>query len=185
MPSPLTLPIVAGLSIIGGLGGIWLGHSAVDQVNPFFFSEPEPRFHADQVPYRSPDWAQVRATEEALSAGSEIVSCIGCRNWPQEYRPIRDAAFASFDSAEYEWSPAVSRGAARSSDIAYGPAPEPAPESPATTAEPDAEWRRLQAYSSYPVDARERRSAADELNDEAIAAAEDEAMDAGDDSGTE
>ena len=169
MPSPFTLPIVAGLSIIGGLGGIWLGHSAIDQVNPFFFSEPEPRFHADAVPYRSPDWAQVRVLEEARNAGSEIVSCIGCRNWPQEYRPIRDAAFSSFDGGADGWSASAPSLETRE--------PEPAA---VVAAEPDPERQRVQAYSSYPVDARERRTAADELNDDAMAAAEDEAIEAGD-----
>ena len=175
MPSPLTLPIVAGLTIVGGLSGIWLGHSAIDQVNPFFFSEPETRFHADSVPYRSPDWAKVRALEEARNDGSEIVSCIGCRYWPQEYRPVRDAAFASFDGGVYDWPARAPASRA--------PAPEPAV--PAAAAEPDPDWQRGQAYSSYPVDSRERRTEADKLNDETMAAAEDEAIDSEDDLGTE
>lgn len=175
MPSPLTLPIVAGLSIIGGLGGIWLGHSAIDQVNPSFFSQSETRFHADSVPYRSPDWAQVRALEEARNAGSEIVSCIGCRNWPQEYQPIRDAAFASLDGGQQGWSARPARA-----EIAVQ---EPAVA--AAAVEPDPDRQRIQAYSSYQVDARERRSEADKLNDQTMAAAEDEALEAGDDSGTE
>lgn len=175
MPSPMTLPIVAGLSIIGGLGGIWLGHSAVDQVNPFFFNQPETRFHADSTPYRSPDWAQVRALEEAQNAGSEIVSCIGCRNWPQEYRPIRDAAFQVIDGNQDGWS--------ASAAAIETPAPRPA--AATASAEPDPEWQRLQAYSSYPVDSRQRRTAADDLNDETLAAAEDEAIEAEDETGTE
>lgn len=179
MPSPMTLPIVAGLSLIGGLGGIWLGHSAVDQINPFFFNQPETRFHADSTPYRSPDWARVQALEESRNAGSEIVSCIGCRYWPQEYQPIRDSAFQVVDGGQDGWS----------ASAAAIETPEPqraaAAATATATAEPDPDWQRLQAYSSYPVDARERRTAADELNDEAIAAAEDEATEAGDEGGTE
>jgi hypothetical protein len=174
MPSPLTLPIVAGLSIIGGLGGVWLGHSAIDQVNPYFFGQPETRFHADSVPYRSPDWEQVRALEEARNAGSEIISCIGCRNWPQEYRPIRDAAFARFEGGADGWSAGTASLDTRE--------PEPAV---AVASEPDPEWQRVRAYSSYPVDYRERRTEADKLNDETMAAAQDEALDVEEGSGTE
>jgi hypothetical protein len=177
MPSPFTLPIVAGLSIVGGLSGIWLGHSAIGQVNPFFFSAPETRFHADQAPYRSPDWAQLRATEEAMNAGSEIVSCIGCNNWPEEYRPVRDAAFRTLDSGVVIWPPDAA---------AEEPAPGPAVAA-AAEREPDPDWRRVQAYSSYPIDSRDRRSAAADAadKDDEIVAAVDEAMDARDGGGTE
>jgi hypothetical protein len=174
MPSPLTLPIVAGLSILGGLGGIWLGHSAIDQVNPSFFSASETRFHADSIPYRSPDWAQVRATEEALSAGSEIVSCTGCLNWPEEYRPIRDAAFRGFEGGSVVW-PAET--------ATESPAPEPA----VAAVQPDPEWKRVQAYASYPIDSRDRRSASADAadTDDEIVAAVDEGMDAQDEGGTD
>ncbi len=180
MPSPLTLPIVAGLSIIGGLGGIWLGHSAIDQVNPFFFSEPQTRFHADSVPYRSPDWAQVNAAEQAQAIEGEITSCVGCLNWPQEYRPIRDAAFRSMDYGQEVWPASISTAVPAASS---NQAPEPAPRA----AEPDPDWQRVQAYSSYPVDARERRAAAADAadTDDEIVAAVDDAMDGGDDSGSE
>jgi hypothetical protein len=128
------------------------------------------------VPYRSPDWAQVNASEQAQNAVGEIVSCIGCLNWPQEYRPIRDAAFRSFDAGGSVVWPADE------------PRATPATEPVTATAErePDPDWQRVQAYSSYPVDSRDRRSTADAADDhDEIVAAVDEAMDAEEDTGTE
>ena len=57
MPVSTTLPIMAGLSILGAALGVTLGHSAIAEINPAYFNEAEDSFHADLVPYRSPDWA--------------------------------------------------------------------------------------------------------------------------------
>jgi hypothetical protein len=148
MPSPLTLPILAGLSILGGLFGIYLGNSAIAEINPAYFSEPETRFHADSVPYRSPDWAQVGAAEDAQLAEAPV-NCIGCLAWPQEYRPVADRAVEIWE----EDRPA---GAPASAAIA-DPQPVVAAENP--------EWERIQAYASYPVGADERLAAEVEADD--------------------
>src|SRR5688572_17930437 len=99
MPHPLTLPAVAGLALLGSGAGIWLGNSAISEINPVYYSEAEDRFHADLAPYRSPDWAQVQVTEyqdagliTGLGGG-----CIGCRAWPEEYAPRADPAFDGFE----------------------------------------------------------------------------------------
>jgi hypothetical protein len=142
MPHPLTLPVVAGLALLGTGAGLWLGNSAISQINPVYYSEAEDRFHADLVPYRSPDWAQVQVTEyqdagliEGLGSG-----CIGCRTWPEEYVPRSDPGM---DGVEDGWA----------ASTAYSPT-----EVQAALAEApdDPEWEQVGRYASYQVSADER-----------------------------
>jgi len=137
MGYPMTLPTMAALSIAGAALGVHLGHSAIAQINPAYFAEPEPRFHADLAPNRSPDWAQVQVAEyqdagliEGLGTG-----CVGCRAYPEEYRPVADPAI---DGREDGW-------AASAQYVAAAPV-----ESPAEPA-PDPEREAVMRYASYPV----------------------------------
>ncbi len=143
MPASTTLPVVAGLAILGAALGVNLGHSAVSEINPAYFSDPEDSFHSDLVPYRSPDWAQVhaaeyRAAQQPVLVGDLGSGCVGCRDYPVEYVPRHDPAVDSY--ADY----AASAPAAAPAQIyiVEAPAPDPARE-------------RLQAYASYPVSADE------------------------------
>jgi hypothetical protein len=103
----MTLPALAGLSIVGMALGVHLGRSAVAEINPAYFTEPEVPFHADMVPGGTPDWAQVQVTEyqktglvEGLGSG-----CIGCRDYPIDYVPETDPAIEeSVDGVEDGWS---------------------------------------------------------------------------------
>jgi hypothetical protein len=151
MAHPLTLPTLAGLVMIGGAAGAFLGKSAVAEINPAYFGQPEQTFHAQLAPYRSPDWAQVGTAEMAAEAEAPIVSCVGCRTWPQEYRPVPDRAFADrrADGREDGWSASASY-----------PAPEPEPAATAVTAAENPEWQRVQVYASAPVTADEKADAA-------------------------
>src|SRR3954447_25244193 len=96
MPNSLVLPLIAGLSIAGAAVGVQLGHSAISEIDPSLFSEPEERFHAGLAPYRSPDWAQVQQAEYAqpeVVAQPEVPpACIGCVTWPIELGPRPSAA---------------------------------------------------------------------------------------------
>jgi hypothetical protein len=144
MAATTTLPILAGLSILGAALGVNLGRSAVAEINPAYFSDPEDSFHSDLVPYRSPDWAQVQAAEyhaaqQPVLVGDLGSGCIGCRDYPVETVPQHDPAVDGYQD-----------GYAAS-------APQPAQvivvETPAA---PDPARERIQAYASYPVSSDEK-----------------------------
>ncbi|HLL31970.1 MAG TPA: hypothetical protein VK403_13335 [Allosphingosinicella sp.] len=137
-----TLPIVAGLSIIGAALGVGLGKSAISEINPAYFSDAEDSFHGDLVPYRSPDWAQVqqseyRAAQQPVVIGELGSGCIGCRDYPVEYVPRHDPAVDRY----------VEGGLLR--------APEPTQVIVQGVAAPDPDRERIQLYSSYPVSSDE------------------------------
>ena len=97
MAHPLTLP-TAGLLALAGIGvGIHLGHSAIAEINPMYFSEPPTRFHADLSANRPLDSAPptllAAAKDPALGSG-----CIGCRTFPEEYYPIHEASLDRYSS---------------------------------------------------------------------------------------
>ena len=97
MPHSLTLP-TAGLLTLAGIGaGIHLGHSAIAEINPMYFSEPPTRFHADLSSNRSMDLAPpasiAQAKDPALGVG-----CIGCRTFPEEYYPVHEASIDRYSS---------------------------------------------------------------------------------------
>ena len=149
MPHSLTLPILAGLSLMGAGGGIYLGRSAVAEINPAYFGQAEDSFHADLVPYRSPDWAQVQAAEfhQAPVVGGLGSGCIGCRDYPVEYVPRQDPAIEVYAG-----------GATATADQAQAllTAPEP------TEASRDAEHERVEIYASYPVRSEQASAPAEE-----------------------
>ncbi|MET1112850.1 MAG: hypothetical protein ABWX67_15125 [Allosphingosinicella sp.] len=143
MPVSTTLPVMAGLSILGAALGVTLGKSAVAEINPAYFNEAEDDFHADLVPYRSPDWAQVQQTEYRSAQQPVIVGelgsgCIGCRAYPVEYVPRHDPAVDYYADGE------LLR------------APEPTVVTAAQPTAPDPARERIQAYASYPVSADEK-----------------------------
>jgi hypothetical protein len=143
MPATTTLPVLAGLSILGAALGINLGRSAISEINPAYFSDPEESFHSDLVPYRTPDWAQVqageyRAAQQPVLVGDLGSGCIGCRDYPVEYVPRHDPAVDGYQDGYAASAPAPAQIV-----IVETPAPDPARE-------------RIQAYASYPVSSDER-----------------------------
>jgi hypothetical protein len=151
MPASTTLPVLAGLSIVGAAFGVSLGRSAISEINPAYFDEPEDGFHADLVPYRSPDWAQVQADEyqaaqQQMVAGDLGSGCVGCRDYPVTYVPQHDPAVDGYQD-----------GYAAS-------APQPAQivivETPA--AAPDPALERIRRYADYPVSRDEKPAQAAE-----------------------
>jgi len=150
MTATTTLPIMAGLAILGAAAGINLGRSAVSEINPAYFSDPEESFHADLTPYRSPDWAQVQSTEYRAAQQPVLVGdlgsgCIGCRDYPVEYVPRHDPAVDGY------------------SDGYAASAPQPAQIVIVETAAPDPARERIQAYSSYRVSSDEKPAEATEV----------------------
>ena len=149
MPASTTLPIIAGLSILGASLGVTLGRSAISEINPAYFSDPEDSFHSDLVPYRSPDWAQVQAAEYRAAQQPVLVGdlgrgCIGCRDYPVEYVPRHDPAVDGYADG-YEDGYAASAPAAVPAQIyiVEAPAPDPARD-------------RIAQYASYPVSSDEK-----------------------------
>lgn len=145
MPATTTLPIMAGLAILGAAAGINLGRSAVSEINPAYFSEPEESFHTDLSPYRSPDWAQVQAAEYQAAQQPVLVGdlgsgCIGCRDYPVEYVPRHDPAVDGYQDGY----------------AASAPAPAPAQIVVVETPAADPDRDRLQQYASYPVSSDEK-----------------------------
>ncbi|HEY0130036.1 MAG TPA: hypothetical protein VGB57_01435 [Allosphingosinicella sp.] len=143
MPVSTTLPVMAGLSILGAALGITLGKSAIAEINPAYFNAPEDDFHADLVPYRSGDWAQVhqaeyRAAQQPVLVGDLGGGCVGCRAYPVEYVPQHD--------------PAVDRYV----EGGLLSAPEPTNVPVEIAAAPDPDRERIQRYASYPVSSEER-----------------------------
>lgn len=144
MPVSTTLPVMAGLSILGAALGITLGNSAVADINPAYFNEAEDDFHADLVPYQSPNGAQVhqagyRAAQRPAIVGELGSGCVGCRTYPVEYVPQHDPAVDRY----------VEGGLLR--------APEPTLVTVAETAPaPDPDRERIQLYASYPVSSEEK-----------------------------
>ncbi|MEA3060377.1 MAG: hypothetical protein QOJ94_158 [Sphingomonadales bacterium] len=108
MPNSLVLPLIAGLSLAGAAVGVQLGHSAISEIDPSLFSEPEESFHAGLAPYQSPDWAQVQQAEYAqpeVVAQPEVPpACIGCVTWPIELGPRPSATVLR----EYRAAPEIS-----------------------------------------------------------------------------
>lgn len=93
MPHPLTIPALSALALAGSGLGIYLGRSAVSEINPAYYaSAAEGRFHADLGPSRYVA-AEARLTPAAALSAAELDQglgrgCIGCRSTPAEYYPV-------------------------------------------------------------------------------------------------
>jgi hypothetical protein len=164
MPVSTTLPVMAGLSILGAALGITLGKSAIAEINPAYFNEAEDEFHADLAPYRSQDWSQPQqvgylAAQQPVAVGELGTGCIGCSDYPVAYVPRHDPAVDSYSDGELLRAP-------EPTVVTYASAAAPA-------ADPDRE--RIQRYSSYPVSSDETPAAVAAPAAEAPAAAAEEA----------
>ena len=152
-----TLPVLAGLSLLGAAVGVHLGRSAIAEINPAYFSEPETRFHADLAPHRDADWAQVQAAEYQQAQASDGLGdgCVNCRAYPEEYYPRPEPAVDGYADG---WAASA---AAQPVEIVFvEQAPDPA-------------RQQIERYASYPVSAREAQGATDAPAEEAEAPAEE------------
>jgi hypothetical protein len=151
----LTLSAVGALSIAGAALGVGLGHSAIGEINPAYFREPETRFHAALAPNISQDWDQVQAREYDAAATS--TQCIGCVNgpvpdYPIDYVPGRDPYVDTTAVTRWTAGPRQAVPATReTTQVVYvqaAPAPDPARE-------------RIVRYASYPVTQEEAQAMAE------------------------
>jgi hypothetical protein len=148
MPHPLTLPALSVLALVGTGTGIVLGRSAIAEINPAYYSDPEPRFHADLGPHRPNMEAPVYRAgaltaaemDQALGTG-----CVNCRLAPGSYYPVYRQAesgaatdYALVDSAP----PPVAA-------VQVEPSPDPA-QATAETEHAEA-LVRVHRYASYEV----------------------------------
>jgi hypothetical protein len=81
-----TLMSFAALSLAGSVGGVYLGRAAVSEINPIYYSTPEPRFHADLVPYRASAAAGYRAGDLSQANLDQALgrTCVNCLTYPEE-----------------------------------------------------------------------------------------------------
>jgi hypothetical protein len=156
MAYPIALPAIAGLTVVGAACGIWLGKSAISEINPIYYSEPETRFHADLVPYRSPDWAKVQAAELQQAGLGEDYGrfCLGCIDYPEDPNP---APIREPDGTDDGWSASASY----EEPEVYAASAETVPVEQA-----DPEWKRVQLYASARVSVDEPEQAPAEQADE-------------------
>ena len=134
-PWTKSVPMLAGLALVGTAAGVSLGHSAISEINPLYYVEAPSRFHADGVPQR-PDWTAPQpalAAAETVTAGSLGDGCFGCGGDRVEYYSA-PAVVTYTDS----WRADAERAAA--------------PAAPAYVEEaPDPERERVVRYASYPI----------------------------------
>ena len=145
MAHPLIYPALAVTAVLGSSLGVYLGRSAIAEINPIYYSERQTRFHADLVPYRSfeaaPQVLTAKETEVALGSG-----CIGCRADTAAAYPIYEASAGKYQS-----------GYASSSEPVEVAAYDAEPS--ADLQQRQAELSRIERYASYPVSHEEAASA--------------------------
>jgi hypothetical protein len=134
-----TLPVLAGLSLLGAAVGVHLGRSAIAEINPAYFSSPETRFHADLAPHRSSDWAQVQAAEYEAAQQVDGLGdgCVNCRDYPEEYYPRHEPAADGYADG---WSASA---AAEPVEVVF------------VETAPDPAWQQVERYAGYAVSADE------------------------------
>jgi len=147
---------LAIVSLAGVGGGAYLGRSAIAEIDPLYFSAPQgTKSYAALGSYQSPDWAEAKPaslqTDDGLGLGT---GCIGCRAYPEEYRPDR----RGID----EDGNVVDPYAATNPPTRYAlfePA-EPTGAELAEVALRETELRDIERYSTYPVTQEQRTSLA-------------------------
>jgi hypothetical protein len=152
----MTLPLVAGLSVFGAAAGVWLGRSAVAEINPAYYGGLPDRFHADRAAIRPPlDPPQAAFADASLAEGLGT-GCIGCTAGPVViYAP----PVPRYDEG---WAADARRGAEPIEAVRVETAPDP-------------ERERVVRYASYPVSSDEAAAAHAEAMTETGAGAGDEA----------
>jgi hypothetical protein len=128
-----SIPILGGLALIGTAAGVSLGHSAVSEINPVYFTSAPDRFHTDRTP-QGPDLAPPPAALSAVSAEGLGSGCFGCSAARTEFY----AAPAVVNYTD-SWRAAAERASAPIETVII------------EEAAPDPERERLVRYASYPI----------------------------------
>jgi hypothetical protein len=132
--SSRAIPILGSLALIGTAAGVSLGHSAVSEINPVYYTSATDRFHGDQTPQR-PDWTAPQPALSAVTAEGLGSGCLGCssRNGEQYAAP----AVVTYTDA---WRADAERASAPMEAVVIEEA-----------AAPDPERERVVRYASYPI----------------------------------
>jgi hypothetical protein len=142
VPQSIVLPLIAGLSLAGAAVGVQLGHSAINEIDPGLFAEPEENFHAPLAANQSPNWAQVQQAEyaqpEVVTQPEVPPACIGCVIWPIELGPRPSTAVPQEYRIASASRPARTQEAETAPSVVVDEVPDPARE-------------RIARYSSFPV----------------------------------
>ena len=138
MANSVTLPTIGVLALVGAGLGIHLGNASIAEISPHYFSAPQTRFHADLSPNRSGTTDAYEIREDVADAGLLGSGCVGCRDFPEEYFPVRDS---SIDSAIEGAAPA--EGAVQLSVVPV--------ESDVALAERQGALDRVRRYASYSI----------------------------------
>lgn len=121
MPNPLTLATLAVLTAAGSVTGLYLGHSAIAEINPAFYDEPETRFHADLVPnppgFDAPPVTRAGYVSPAEYGQAFGRGCVGCLTYPEEYRPVHDSSVDEYRPRYAEMNTPAPRPAAETMEV--------------------------------------------------------------------
>lgn len=95
MPSTVTLSSMTGLIIAGAGLGLYMGKSAISEINPAYFdsSVTASRFHANLVANAPSIDGAPLSLQAATGLGS---GCVNCRTYPEEYIPVPDPAVEGY-----------------------------------------------------------------------------------------
>jgi hypothetical protein len=156
-----TVATVGILTTAGAALGIHLGNTSVSEIDPIYFQKPETRFHSDLSPYRREASGNYVAWTDNAGRAELGTGCVGCRTYPEEYFPQRDAIIESAVEGVPEETPAVELAVA-----------ETMPD--ADLVERQADPDRLQRYARFSVTAEDAPPAYAPTDSEASAIQGDE-----------
>ncbi|HEV2079286.1 MAG TPA: hypothetical protein VGR19_05245 [Allosphingosinicella sp.] len=142
MAKSTKLSAIGGIAVAGAALGLYLGSSAVSEINPAYYSTPSSRssFHADLVPNQSHRPGAEPLMEAAVAEIGLEARCAGCGVFPDELAPGPDSGMVDYGSP---YAPSSSTPTA---DLIIAQAEEHA-----SRALSFAEIRDINRYSSYPV----------------------------------
>jgi hypothetical protein len=146
MPHALTLPVVAGLALVGAsVTGVALGRSAIAEINPAHFQDDGgSQFFADLAPNRRADWDRVQATEYQQAATAPPPAATPNATWPIATPPLHDPAV---DRALAQAWREVRTPAAQVRYVERVTYEQPGYDAPREDPVPE----RVRRYASYPV----------------------------------
>jgi hypothetical protein len=142
MARAVDLSVLGALALVGAGVGVHLGWTAIAEINPVHFSSAQSgsTFHGDLVPNRSWDSGSAVPGPEQADSFALGSGCIGCRTYPEEYRPIPDPAIEGIHARPEEPS--------ASAPIQLAAYQQEAPEEEARR---KADLERVELYSRAPI----------------------------------
>ncbi|HWH23234.1 MAG TPA: hypothetical protein VNT25_08130 [Allosphingosinicella sp.] len=151
MPAPLSVSALTALTLAGAGLGVYLGKSAISEINPAYFSSPfsGSSFHADLAANRTPftEQASLAPVQAMDSFVAYSGGCIGCAVPPPTYVPVSEPL--RVPSSSY---------ASVAADIEQI-------EDEVDKAVRDAQKAVIERYAHYPVSAEEARAAVEKRRD--------------------